>query len=221
MELFKNEKGIAVIIWVILVAVVISGIAYIGYRTYQARHKTTALNTEQLATQATAQVTDPYEGWKDLYLKYEKINLKYPNSLNPVDKSHTGGNVAPGMDDISFTSPSSLKLSINTGLYGIGGTCLGCKIVYSEPISLLGQHYYLNYIDNGNGEGGISYIVVVSNATGWMGVIQGNNIKADNTEKAYIGIVIQYTDLKSKSLETYQKDQNLQILKQIIKSMSY
>lgn len=169
-----------------------------------------------------------YVGWKTYTTKYEKVTFKYPSTLVLKDESYADARpgATPGVDLITLTAPSGLKLYIRQGAYDEDGNCNGCRVVKSDGATFLKNANYLNYIVRGSG-GNISSIELATKNTAFVtGVYKSKNITMESTGEATTNLYrIGYFDANTtgvaKPLATFTNDPDLQRFKLVLESFSY
>lgn len=169
---------------------------------------------------------DPYEGWKTYTTKYEKMSFKYPSDLTLTDTSTATtnqDNVTPGMDKIKLTSASGFEISIQTGLYGIGGGCEECTIDFADPVSVAGANYFINYVNPGTGK--IRSITVSKTNDDFIGSIDGKTITISGTNNKAATLISgsfrSGDQIVEKPLAQYKADPCVVDFKKLIQSISY
>lgn len=210
----------------LLVIVLVGVLGFVGYRVYQARQ----VKPTQQSTSPTR--TEPEV--KTHKLKYEKYSIKYPLDFTLKDTSQAGdANSVPDSDSISLTRKNGFELSIQTGLYGIGGACETCKVVMSKPFTFLGKKVYANFVDadfaNGRSSGRVRSIVVTADPTDWFGAgILGKNISPPDgdelNEDLPMGIYMNYADgdeVVEKTLSEMASSKDVAAAIKILESAKY
>jgi hypothetical protein len=225
-KLFTSERGAIPVFEVALLVLVLGVLGVAGYRVYTEKYTAPGggdVKVEKKAESKTVQ--DPYAGWKDYTTKYDKIKLKYPSDLTLVDESEADTeNVTPGSDHIRLTNANGFEFRIQTGLHGIGGACEECTVDHSEPVMVLGEGRFLNFVNRG--AGGISGVVVGANNTDWFGAsLKTKNITiVDTGGKAASDISFDFrtpNNLIVKPLQEYKTDHFVKEAKLILQSMTY
>lgn len=222
-----NQKGFSVV-EILIVIVVIGLLGAIGWLVYdRQKNKTSETSNTQVSTaqKEEAKTVDPYEGWKTYALKYEKFNFKYPDGYTVDDKSTTASpDVVPGADWLKLSKDNGFVISIQTGLYGVGGICETCKLAQSKEISFLGKTAYLNFRDEGSGKVG-QIIVAANNTNLFGGGIKGKNVKSkDGNTVLPMGITLHYESdgsLVEKPLQTISNSDDVAEAIKILESASY
>ena len=159
--------------------------------------------------------------------KYELLKFAYNNGWTISDTSvakDSNSLITPGRDIIKLTSPNGFVITIDAGLYGIGGSCETCSVLYSEPITVLGKSLYLNYVQNTENGKGVSTIILSQKSDETFGGIYSKNIKGINGDQSIMMISAKYPNGNSvtvKDLNTIKADPNVQELKSLLKSLSY
>jgi hypothetical protein len=153
--------------------------------------------------------------------KYEKVKFEYPDTFILTDLSKAEPASSSGIDTIKLSN-GNFVLTLQAGLYGIGGACESCKVLYSEPITVLGKNLYLNYVSNDGGPK-VDIVVVAKTPTDTFGFFEDKNITIDGN-KALMGINLQYKNGEKsvpKTVQELKTDTNVLAAKQVIQSMSY
>lgn len=202
-ETHKNNKSIvyALIIVIILALVGIGTTWYLMNKNSQQQKADNAKQIQKIqdeldkAKKATAYNLPT----KTYTTKYEKITFSYPENWTLVDTSVEGDQTrASGSDNISITSPDKFRITINTGMDGVGGCC-GGSVAYSEPLTILGKNYYINYInytDEGKKNNEVSLVVLDENKSGFTGgYIKGKNIMYAGKSTPLPMLIIGYFDI--------------------------
>ena len=228
----KNGKGMVVA----LVIVIVLAIAAIGGTWYYMNNK--AKNDKKAQDAQIQQLQRQVEELKNAKAtseakttayktKYELLSLAYANGWKISDTSvakDANTLVTPGRDIIKITSPDGFVITIDAGLYGIGGSCETCSVIYSEPITVLGKPLYLNFVQNTENGVGVSSVILSQKNDDTFGGIITKNIKGPNSDSAVIMISASYPNGNSvavKSLAAMKADSNVQAFKNLLKSLSY
>ena len=159
--------------------------------------------------------------------KYELLKFAYENGWTISDTSTTKNEntlTNSGKDTIKITSPNGFVVTIEAGLYGIGGTCDTCSVLYSEPVTVLGKQYFLNYVQNTENGKGVTSVVLAQKADYTMSGFDGKNIKANNGDPTIIMINAKYANGNAvvvKDLSSLKTDPNIQAYKNFLQSLSY
>ncbi len=161
MKFLKNQRGVAMVLELILVAVVAAVLAIVGYRYYQSRH------TAKPKSNSSAQTAkkDPYAGWKTYTSTAEGISFKYPPTWmltkDPMVKDDQGKTY----EKATFTGPNIFNFQFGLQyLDGIGGGCDDCSIFEVDPVTIP------NYVG-----GDRTNIVIQGRTTGQMASSIGLN----------------------------------------------
>lgn len=230
-----NKQGFGVVT-VLLTLVIIAIVGGTGWIVYNSQKKTTrsldnanksASSTETTEKTAAKSPLDPYDGWKTYTTKYEKMNFKYPTDLAINDTSHASvagqDNVTPGIDTLKLTGAGDFAISIQTGLEGIGAGCPECTISFSDPVTLAGANYYINYVNSGSGK--ISSVTVSKITNDFVGGVDGKNIViTGTTNKAATLISAAFRSgetIIEKTLDQYKTDHFVVEFKLLVQSISY
>jgi hypothetical protein len=175
-------------------------------------------------------LTREIKGWKSVDLKYEKLNFKHPAnwklSENPVANGVTN-NVKPGSDNITITSPSGLRVIIDTGV--TGGSSDFDQVLSSSPITTLGNSYYLDFYSNTASDQNIAQGACVgTTATNNPAYPYSKNVSAASKSggKPFDVICIDYAQdsmgyIPRKTVAAFQSDPYFNEAKTIIESLSY
>lgn len=172
--------------------------------------------------------SDPYTGWKTYTTKYDKMTFKYPTDMVVTDTSHATvageDNVTPGVDTVKISGSTGFTISIQAGLDGIGGGCPECQAKFSDPVTIAGKAFYMNYIDSGSGN--IQNIAVASDQTSFIGNLGTHNIViTGTTNKAGTIVSGSFRDasdnIVGKSLTEYKADHFIAEFKLLLQSISY
>ncbi len=159
--------------------------------------------------------------------KYELLKFAYDNGWTVSDTSTpktANSTTDSGRDTIKLTSPNGFVITIDAGLYGIGGACDTCTVLYSEPVTVLGNQYFLNYIQNTENGKGVSSVILAQKADDIFGGFNAKNIKAINGEPSIIMISAKYANGNAvvvKDLNSLKSDPNIASFKQLLQSLSY
>lgn len=230
----KNGLIIALIIVVILALAAIAGTWYYMNTKAMDDKKAKDQQIQQLqkqidelkknqANSATNNQTKNYT------TKYELLKFNYPNDYTISDNSGTNQAVVPGSDIITIAGPNGFNINIKTGLFGVGGNCNTCSVLYSEPVTFLGQQYYINYIQDTIEGSGVAYAVLASKPEYFNDYVLGKNIKSrqpvtSGPDLALMSFMADYKNGNNqlvKSLEAIKSDPNMAAFKQMIQSASY
>jgi len=228
----KSGKGLVAA----LVIVIILALTAVGGTWYYMNNKA---NKEKQAQEAQIQelqkqvdelkkAEQKAETASKLYTtKYELLKFAYNNGWTISDTSTPKGNDSltnSGRDIIKLTSPNGFVVTIDAGLYGIGGACLTCSVLYSEPITVLGKNLYLNFVQNTENGKGVSSIILTTKADDYFGGINAKTILGTNGDPSIIMISASYPNGNSvtvKDLNTIKADPNVAEFKSLLKSLSY
>jgi type II secretory pathway pseudopilin PulG len=159
--------------------------------------------------------------------KYELLKFAYDNGWTISDTSTpkaANSTTDSGRDTIKLTSPNGFVVTIDAGLYGIGGACDTCTVVYSEPLKVLGEQFYINYIQNTENGKGVSTIILAKKADDTFGGINSKNIKGTDGSPSIIMINAKYANGSTvvvKDINTIKTDANVIAYKQMLQSLSY
>lgn len=205
----------------------------VGYGVYAWQNNRVAQLSRQVddlqkqAAEVKDTKVDPYANWKSYTTKYEKVTFKYPASLTLKDESYVNKDqgLSPGVDIVTLTGASGLRLKIWNGASGIGGACPECKFPRTDAITFLGNINYLSYVDPGTGliqsvELGTSRDSFIS------GLYPSKNITIVDTKLPTANLYsISYakTDGSAtpKPLATFVNDPAMADLKLVLESFSY
>lgn len=235
-----DKKGFA-LTHIILIIVLILAVGGTGWYVWQAKNKTTktldttareagnaAKQEKKTETKPTTKTADPYAGWKSYTTKYDKMIFKYPSDMVLTDTSHASvageDNVTPGVDTIKLNSATGFTISIQAGLGGIGGGCPECQAKFSDPVTIAGKAFYMNYIDSGSGN--IQNIAVANDQVSFIGNLGTRNIVITGTSNK-AGTIVSGTfrdasdNIVGKSLADYKADHFVAEFKLLLQSINY
>lgn len=230
----QSAAGFGVVgVAVVVVAVVVLG--FLGWRFYDAaKNKTPSPTAHQTSSTSGSKATTPkptpssYDGWQSVTLKYEKATFKYPSTwkLTNTSTAHSSQDaVMPGYDKATIVSPTSLTVTIDTGVSGIGDGPYGGTVLSSAPIATLGGNYYLGFgnVDPGspNSVNGGTIGTTSDRTATWP---SSKNISSVNG-KAFNVVSVGYFDAAgnaiAKPVSAFQSDASYNDALLIIKSLSY
>lgn len=230
-----NKKLIViVIVFVLLLIAAVGGTYYYMNKKLAEQKKAQqaeidALNAKvsELQKSPTASGSTPDTQTKQYTTKYEKLKFLYPNTFVLTDNSTTQELIQPGSDKI-IISNGNFKMDLQTGLYGIGGACETCKVLYAEPITVLGKTYSLNYVSYDGGPK-VDAVIIGKDAQDSFGVaLTSKNIKPVNSSEGDsttgISVSASYKNSSTtvpKSVAELQNDANITAFKNFVKSFSY
>lgn len=228
----RSSKGaiISLIIVIILAIAVVGGTWYYMNNKCKNEKKILESQVQQLKKQVEdlQKSQQQAEATMKLYTtKYELLKFAYNNGWTISDTSTAKENNSltnSGRDIVKLTSPNGFVVTIDAGLYGIGGACETCSVLYSEPITVLGKQLYLNFIQNTENGNGVSTIILAQKADDTFGGIYAKNIKATNGDPSVIMINAKYANgnkLTVTNLNALKTDPNVTELKNLLKSLSY
>lgn len=228
----KSRRGIIIVLIVVIVLAILALVGVWYYMNNKAKNekKTRDDQIQQLQKQVddlkkSQEVAN--ETAKLYATKYELLKFAYNNGWTVSDTSTPKGDNSltnSGRDIIKLTSPNGFVVTIDAGLYGIGGACETCSVLYSEPITVLGKQMYLNYIQNTEYGNGVSAIILATKADDTFGGFYAKNIKATNGDSAVIMVNAKYPNgntVTVKNLNTIKSDSNVAALKSLLQSLSY
>ncbi len=121
----KNERGSALVIEIIVLAVVLAAAGFAAYNYFQHKHQTGPAQpsvSQKPSTSPSASPSptpDPYSGWSTYKSKTEGLSFRYP----PGWKFENSGASEPADDGGSFIGPDNLEVDWNSAVSGIGGAC--------------------------------------------------------------------------------------------------
>lgn len=228
----KSNKGLiaAIIIVIILAIAAVGGTWY--YMNNKAKKDKKA--QEEQIQQLQKQIEDLKKEKEESKIKsvsfttkYELLKFAYENGWTISDTSTpkaANSTTDSGRDTIKLTSPNGFVVTIDAGLYGIGGACDTCTVLYSEPITVLGKQYFINYIQNTENGNGVSSVILAQKADDIFGGFNAKNIKATNGDPAIILINAKYANGNAvvvKDLNSLKTDANIAAFKQLLQSLSY
>lgn len=231
----RHQEGFGAIgiLLIVVIIGVISGAGWFVYNSHKnANNSANSTNKSTDSAKAadkavTKSAPDPYDGWKTYTTTYEKMSFKYPTDLTIADTSHASvasqDNVTPGMDTLKLTGTGGFAISIQTGLEGIGAGCPECTIDFSDPVTLAGANYYINYVNSGDGK--ISSVTVSKITNDFVGGVDGKTIViTGTTNKAATLISAAFHNgdiIIGKTLEQYKADHFVSEFKLLVQSISY
>lgn len=210
-ELQKDNRGVIAILLVVLIVLI--GLGWVVWHAYSVRSQ----KSKASQSQTQVEVVEPQT--KTFVTQYEKLKITYPADLTLTDTSAAAdpGDEVVGMDHIKI-SKGHYTLSIQTGIFGVGGGCAECTIPFSEQVSVLGHNYYLNYVSNDNAN--ISAVGLSDTADQYINFIPGKNILTLSSGGAtLIGINIR-ANMPQPHAATVA-DADFMALKQIVADLSY
>lgn len=224
MQFISKNKGGFSLVEVVIVIGIILVLLGVGQYIYKNRQKSSqpdsSNTTQQSQPQANSSPQQADSGiveWKQATLGREKIKLKYPSTWNYLDNSTTN------QDKVKL-SGGGISLDITTGNEQISGFCASCKLIKAEPATVLGQAVFLNFISTVSAKDPNKIQLSFNDACAGTCGIEGKNILVGGA-KTIITTEVYYQkpnkELETKSLSSYQSDQNYLIAKEIIKSFSY
>jgi len=149
-KLNKNNRGFGAV-ELIMATVIVILLCVVGLYVYKDHHKATTTKivtvTKTTPAKSTTNIAiNPYSGWKTATLKYEQISYQYPSNWTLTGSSTANGSsMTPGVDSWTLTSPSGDSLTMDTGYNGAGVATL----IDSNPITVLGNNYYISGIGPG------------------------------------------------------------------------
>ncbi|MEI6742069.1 MAG: hypothetical protein WCK71_03040 [bacterium] len=228
----KNGKGMvaALVIVIVLAIVAVGGTWYYMNNKCNNEKKAKDEQIQQLQKQIDQLKKDKVTSevkTKTYITKYELLKFAYSNGWTMSDTStpkEANSITNSGMDVIKLTSPDGFIVTIQAGLYGIGGSCETCSVVFSEPLTILGKQYYVNYIQDTDNGKGVSRIMLTQKADDWFGGFNAINIKATNGDPSIIMITAKYANGSTavvKDLNFLKTDANVIAYKQMLQSLSY
>lgn len=185
----------------------------------QQQQQIDALNKQLQDLQKQSQSsTTPTESQKSTTTQYEKISFQYPSTWVLTDTSKPAANGYPYNTDVIKLTNGSYVVDIQTGVSQVGGACPYCKVLKTEPITLLGQNLNLNYVSNDGGPK-VDRVIVAKTPTDTFGGFAGKTMP--NTAIFIYGAYKSGDNYISKTLTELQSDTNLASFKQTLQSMKY
>jgi len=146
----KNENGFSGI-EILMVVVIVALIGAVGYMVYKNKHQPTKVVTvTKTATKTPTPVANvptvanPYSGWKEYTLKYEKLSFQYPSIWTIQDSSGSQG-LSPNTDSVTLTAADGFNVSIDDGWDGSGDN-LQIDTNNTVPIKFIGGSDYLVFL---------------------------------------------------------------------------
>lgn len=229
-----NKKIILFIILVLILLIAAVGGTYyymnkkLAEQKKQQQAEIDALNAKisELQKQPAPQPVESPQT-KQYTTKYEKLKFSYPSTFTLADSSTTQEMIQPGTDKI-IISNGNFKMDLQTGLYGIGGSCVDCKVLYAEPITILGKTYSLNYVSYDGGPKADT-VIIGKDAQDSFGVaLTSKNITPVNdpggSGTTGISVSVSYkngNNMVAKTVAELQNDPNIVAFKNFVKSFSY
>jgi hypothetical protein len=228
-----ERKGTGKKVWLVIITALITAVICIGGTWYYMNKKAentkndlqnqinqlNQLLSEKQSTSSGSNNTDT----TNYTTKFEKLNFNYSDSLKMTDTSKPNGpNGEVGRDEITLSN-GLFKGTIQTGLYGVGGACAPtCKVLLSEPITVLGKQRYLNYVSVDGGPKA-DYVVVTDKPTDFYGYLEGKNILVDGkpTLMVFQASYLNGDKQIGKTVAELQADANIVAYKQTLQSMKY
>jgi len=228
----KSNKGLiaAIVIVIILSIAAVGGTWYYMNNKAKKDKKAQDEQIQQLQKQIDElkKAKEVSEAKTKAYnTKYELLKFAYDNGWTITDTSTpkaANSTTDSGRDTIKLTSPSGFVVTIDAGLYGIGGACDTCSVLYSEPVTVLGKQYFLNYIQNTENGKGVSSVILAQKADEIFSGFNAKNIKAINGDPSIILINAKYANGNAvvvKDLNSLKSDANIVAFKQMLQSLSY
>lgn len=228
----KSNKGFvaAIIIVIVLAIAAVGGTWYYMNSKAKKDKKAQDEQIQQLQKQIDdlkkeKEVSDAKT--KAYNTKYELLKFAYDNGWTISDTSTAkvaNSTTDSGRDTIKLTSPDGFVITIDAGLYGIGGACDTCSVLYSEPVTVLGKQYFLNYIQNTENGKGVSSVILAQKADDIFGGFNAKNIKATNGYSSIIMISAKYTNgnvAVVKDVNVVKSSSDINAFKELLKSLSY
>jgi len=227
----KSGKGLTVALVIVIILAIAAVVGTWYYMNNKAKNDKKAQDAQIQELQKQVddlEKSQQAEAASKLYTtKYELLKFAYNNGWTISDTSvakDSNSLITPGRDIIKLTSPNGFIITIDAGLYGIGGSCETCSVLYSEPITVLGKSLYLNYVQNTENGKGVSTIILSQKSDETFGGIYSKNIKGINGDQSIMMISAKYPNgntVTVKDLNTIKADPNVQELKSLLKSLSY
>jgi hypothetical protein len=146
----QNKKNGFTVVEGLLIVFVLSVVSFGGYYVWNTQKNnktdttTSSAKTSNVSPAPAAKAEDPYAGWKEYTLKYEKLSFKYPSTWTVQDISG-GQGLTPNADNISLTSSNGFLFSVDDGWDGAGDPL---KLATDSPVSVnfLNNPAYLVFI---------------------------------------------------------------------------
>jgi hypothetical protein len=220
----KNGLIAAIIILIILAIAAIGGTWYYMNNKAKNAKKTQDEQIQQLQKQINdlklQSATSQSIKTTSYTTKYQLLKFAYENGWTIKDTSAVAAN-GNSFDSIVLTSPNNFSISLSAGNLQRGGSCGDCKVLYSEPVTVLGKQLYINYVqDSGNG---VSRLIVSEKMDDAFGY-NLTSLKASGGNTAQLSVTAGYRDGDSytvKDLNEIKSDGNVQSLKSFLQSLSY
>lgn len=228
----KGGKGMVVALALIIIIAIaaIAGLWYYMSNKANNDKKAQDAQIQQLQKQVEElnKSIEQAEKASKLYTtKYELLKFAYNNGWTISDTSAPKTNDSltnSGRDIIKLTSPNGFVVTIDAGLYGIGGVCETCSVLYSEPITVLGKQLFINFVQNSENGKGVSTIILGQKNDDYFGGINAKNILGTNGDPSIIMISAKYANGNSvtvKDLNTIKADPNVAEFKTLLQSLTY
>lgn len=231
----SNQSGFGVVEG-LLILIIVGILGFTGWYVWHSKNNANenlnaAANTN-LSTSSTKKKSTTTTGsntsLKTGVLTYEKASFKYPGSWTIVSSSKTNGSVSPGTDNVTLTSPTTLQVTIGTGIYGIG-SAPGLKLLSATPINTFGHSYFLSYQYDSFGNDMLTAGPCIStkNADGfWLPESKNITVVGDSTTKPVNNICIGYPRVNGdttvrKTVAEFKADASYSAAVSIIESITY
>lgn len=222
-----ERKGTGKKVWLVIITAIVVASLCIGGTWYYMNKKQQNQKYElqaqidqlgqQLKDLKKSSLTSDTENTQGYTTKSEKISFVYPTIFKLTDTSRLGSD-AGGVADIITLTNGQFSGLIKTGVTGVGGECPACKVILSEPIKILGQSRYLNYVSSDGGPK-VDYIIVSSTPQVTFGGIEGKNITSSSM--IFKAEYLNGDKDIAKSVADLQSDPNIAAFKQVLSSMKY
>lgn len=224
----KQPGKIALQVFAIVVLLSLVGVGVYAWQNNRVTQLQNQVAELKKAPEPVKEVkADPYANWKSYTTKYDKLTFKYPASLTLKDTSYVDKQqgLSPGVDTITLTGASGLRLKIWNGASGLGGSCPDCTFPRNDVITLLGSTSYLNYVNPGSGL--IQSVEVATDQTFFMsGMYKSKSIVITETNQPTanlysIGYAKSDGTTTPKPLATFANDPAMAEIKLVLESFKY
>lgn len=208
----------------------------VGYGVYAWQNNRVAKLETQVAdlkksneTPAPTKTADPYAGWSSYTAKYEQFSFKYPSDFTITAANKLNSELSTGgYENVTLTGPKGFTMRIQTGLYGVGGGCENCGVDYSIPVTIAGDSYHLNFVNDDQSQKLVGHIIVGQKADAYLDFMKGKTILTKDVNGATlisIGMGYDYSVQKGtytpQVLTTFKADANVATAQKILESLSY
>lgn len=214
-RILKDQRGIASIFLILFLVLVVGFVGFFSFKAYDANKKANQDKTE-LRTPAKDKAAQA-NPCKELVTKYEKLKVCYPEDVTFTDTSYFDPDgLTTGLDHLKFTK-GNYALTIQAGLYGVGGACEECTVPLSEPITVLGKARHLNFVSN-NGQT-VGSLLVAKTPDAYLDFVDAKNVKTNEGGDTLIGITITLTN--PETADAIKNNADFLVLKKIVTDLHY